>query len=84
MAAEHDVSEEGNVMVRVEEARAAATRYIESAILKRELAQLLMQMPIWLRTKPPWHSELPKLLVSPNHRKIQSPIFLFDEVPVVG
>lgn len=43
MAAQHDAVEEEIVMVRVEEARAAATRAVESAILKREQAQMLLQ-----------------------------------------
>ncbi|XVE68626.1 hypothetical protein DITRI_Ditri09bG0083700 [Diplodiscus trichospermus] len=44
LAAEHDAFlTEQNTMVKVEEARVSATRYVESAILKRERAQLLMQ-----------------------------------------
>ncbi|PPS16714.1 hypothetical protein GOBAR_AA03868 [Gossypium barbadense] len=43
MAAQHDAVEEEIVMVRVEEARAAATRAVESAILKCQQAQMLLQ-----------------------------------------
>ena len=43
--AEHDTLAEAeqNAMVKVEEARVSATRSVESAILKRQRAQLLMQ-----------------------------------------
>ncbi|KAK8671521.1 hypothetical protein V6N13_038115 [Hibiscus sabdariffa] len=43
MAIEHDALEEEDAMVKVEEARAAAAVSIETAILKRQRAQLLMQ-----------------------------------------
>ncbi|XWS66293.1 hypothetical protein CRYUN_Cryun05aG0187100 [Craigia yunnanensis] len=43
LAAEYDTSAEQNAMVKVEEARVSATRSVESAILKRQRAQLLMQ-----------------------------------------
>ncbi|XVE75535.1 hypothetical protein DITRI_Ditri12bG0101400 [Diplodiscus trichospermus] len=43
LAAEHDVLAEQNAMVKVEEARVSAARSVESAILKRQQAQLLMQ-----------------------------------------
>ncbi|XWS75283.1 hypothetical protein CRYUN_Cryun01aG0073000 [Craigia yunnanensis] len=43
LAAEHDALTEQNAMVKVEEARVSATRSVESAILKRQQAQLLMQ-----------------------------------------
>ncbi|XVF23380.1 hypothetical protein REPUB_Repub13aG0033500 [Reevesia pubescens] len=42
-AEQHDALAEQNVMIKVEEVRVSATRSIESAILKRQLAQLLMQ-----------------------------------------
>ncbi|XVF82775.1 hypothetical protein PTKIN_Ptkin16aG0076600 [Pterospermum kingtungense] len=41
--AEHDSFTKQNTVIKVEEARMSATRYLESAILKRQEAQLLMQ-----------------------------------------
>ncbi|XP_022765559.1 uncharacterized protein LOC111310397 [Durio zibethinus] len=43
LAAEHDAMAEQNAMVKVEEARVSANISVESAILKRQRAQLLMQ-----------------------------------------
>ena len=43
LTTEHDALTEQNAMVKIEEARVSATRSVESAILKRQRAQLLMQ-----------------------------------------
>lgn len=43
MAAEQDVMQEQNDVVRVEEAKDAAERSVEFAIRKRQWAQLVMQ-----------------------------------------
>lgn len=43
MAAEQNALEEQNAMFKVEEARNSAMRSVESAILKRSRAQLLME-----------------------------------------
>lgn len=43
MAAEHDALEEQNALRKVEAAKTAAKRSVESAILKRRRAQILME-----------------------------------------
>ncbi|KAE8683222.1 Enhancer of polycomb-like transcription factor protein, putative isoform 2 [Hibiscus syriacus] len=83
MAAEHDVLEEDNAMAKVEEARVAATRHIESAILKRELAQLLMQNADMATYKATMALRIAEAASLTGSSEDTAAHFLFDEVPVV-
>ncbi|GMI70075.1 hypothetical protein like AT5G04670 [Hibiscus trionum] len=80
MAAEHDALEEENAMDKVEEARAAAIRSIESAILKRQQAQLLMQNADMATYK----AMMALRIAEAESSEDTVGHFLLDEVPVVG
>ncbi|GMI80536.1 hypothetical protein like AT5G04670 [Hibiscus trionum] len=84
-AIEHDALEEFDVMVKVEEARAAATASTETAILKRQQAQLLMQnadMATYKAMMALKIAEAVSLTESPSEDAVAH--FLIDEVPVVS
>ncbi|KAL4291482.1 hypothetical protein GQ457_14G021440 [Hibiscus cannabinus] len=84
MADEHDTLEEVNAMVKVEEAKAAATRSIETAILKRQQAQLLMQNADMATYKAMIALRIAEALGLTESSEDTVAHFLFEEVPVVG
>ncbi|KAE8671857.1 Enhancer of polycomb-like transcription factor protein, putative isoform 2 [Hibiscus syriacus] len=84
MIAAYDASVEEDVMVKVEEARAAAMSSIESAIVRRQHAQLLMQNADMATYKAMMALRIAEAASLTELSEDSVAHFLIDEVPVVS
>ncbi|XWS56326.1 hypothetical protein CRYUN_Cryun09bG0076200 [Craigia yunnanensis] len=84
LAAEHDALAEQNAMVKVEEARVSATRSVESAILKRQRAQLLMQNADMATYKAMMALRIAEAARFTESSEVQLLNFLIDDVSVLS
>ncbi|XP_039067280.1 uncharacterized protein LOC120213207 isoform X2 [Hibiscus syriacus] len=84
MVAEHVALVEEDVMVKVEEARAAATRSIETAIMRRQHTQLLMQNADMATYKAMMALRIAEAASLTESSEDSVAHFLVDEVPVVS